>query len=172
MEGINLPNLNFPLAAATALIPLILGFIWYNPKVFGTVWLREAGLTEETAKAKFNMPLVFGLSYVLSFFLAVFLHFWTIHQFAFISLLEPARNYTNPAGFEDAIKAAANISAPKFRSWSHGMAHGIVLGITFLLPVIATNGLFERKSWRYILINWGYWTLCVTLMGMVICQFA
>ncbi len=52
------------------------------------------------------------------------------------------------------------------------MAHGIVLGITLLLPLIATNGMFERKSWKYILINWGYWTICVTLMGMVICRFA
>ena len=33
-----------------ALSTLVVGFIWYNPKVFGTIWMKEAGLTEEKMK--------------------------------------------------------------------------------------------------------------------------
>ena len=172
MENLpGIPHPNMMIAAVAALIPLLIGFVWYNPKVFGKTWMAGAGLTEEDGK-KMNMPLVFGLTYVFSFFIAMFLHFWTIHQFAFFSLLEPARNYTDPAGFKEAITAAAALSEHKFRSWSHGMAHGIIFSVMFILPVIAIDGMFGRKNWKYILINWGYWLVSVTLMGMVVCQFA
>ena len=30
-----------------ALSTFIVGFIWYNPKVFGTIWMQESGMTEE-----------------------------------------------------------------------------------------------------------------------------
>ena len=42
-----------------ALIPLAIGFIWYNQKVFGTAWMKEAGVTEEKMNNA-NMPLIFG----------------------------------------------------------------------------------------------------------------
>lgn len=67
MENLpGIPQPNMLLAAATALIPLLIGFVWYNPKVFGTAWMKEAGVTMEDGK-KMNMPLVFGLTYFLSF---------------------------------------------------------------------------------------------------------
>ena len=39
--------LNYLLVFLTGLIPLVTGFVWYNPKVFGNTWMRAAGLTEE-----------------------------------------------------------------------------------------------------------------------------
>jgi hypothetical protein len=36
-------------------------------------------------------------------------------------------------------------------------------------PVIAINGMFERKSWKYILINGLYWTVSLTIMGAIVC---
>jgi hypothetical protein len=32
--------------------------------------------------------------------------------------------------------------------------------------------LFERRSWKYIFINAGYWILTLTLMGGIICAYA
>jgi Protein of unknown function (DUF1761) len=43
-------NLNFLVILSTALIPAIIGFIWYNPKVMGTIWMRELGMTPESNK--------------------------------------------------------------------------------------------------------------------------
>lgn len=34
-----------------------------------------------------------------------------------------------------------------------------------VLPVIATNAIFEGKSVKYVAVNTGYWMLCITLMG-------
>ena len=50
--------MNFLAIAAAAVSTLVVGFVWYHPKVFGTVWMREAGLTEEQLK-KGNMLKIF-----------------------------------------------------------------------------------------------------------------
>ena len=34
-----------------------------------------------------------------------------------------------------------------------------------------TNALFERKGFRYIAVNAGYWILTLMIMGGIICQF-
>lgn len=59
-----------------ALISFILGAIWYNPKVFGTAWMRENKLKEEDFEGQ-NQGMIFGLAFVLyiisSFILAMFI---------------------------------------------------------------------------------------------------
>jgi hypothetical protein len=59
-----------------------------------------------------------------------------------------------------------------FRTFKHGAFHGIVTTVCLLLPVIGINALFERKSWKYIAIQVGYWAICMALMGGIICAFA
>ncbi len=58
---------------------MALGFIWYHPKVLGTVWMTETGLTEEKMKAG-NMALIFGISFILAFMLSLSLTNQVIHQ--------------------------------------------------------------------------------------------
>ena len=50
--------LNFPAILVAAVSALIVGFIWYNPKVFGNAWMQAAGMTEEQAKGG-NMAKIF-----------------------------------------------------------------------------------------------------------------
>ena len=38
---------NFLAILVAAISSLVVGSIWYNPKVFGTIWMREAGLIQE-----------------------------------------------------------------------------------------------------------------------------
>ena len=33
--------------AVAALVPLLIGSIWYNPKVFGTAWMKATGFTDD-----------------------------------------------------------------------------------------------------------------------------
>jgi Protein of unknown function (DUF1761) len=40
--------------------------------------------------------------------------------------------------------------------------------VFLVLPLIGTNALFERKSWKYIFINAGHWTVSLMLMGGII----
>ena len=55
-------NVNFLAVIIASLIPMALGFIWYNSKVFGKVWQQECGLSDEKLKQA-NMLLIFGLSF-------------------------------------------------------------------------------------------------------------
>lgn len=161
----------FALFAITAIIPLIVGFIWYNPKAFGTAWMNATGLSPESGKTM-NMPLVFGLTYVFGFFMSFVLSGIVIHQGGLFSLMQESKGYTDPPGAIDALKAAGALFETKFRSFKHGALHGTITGLFLLMPVLAINAMFERKSWKYILINAGYWIVCCILMGGIICQFA
>lgn len=165
-----MPQFNLLLAAGAALIPLVLGFIWYNKFLFGKAWMASAGVTEEDGK-KMNMPLVFGLTYVFSFLLAMALHSLTIHQFAFVSLVLLEMDITDPEELTAAVNSAAELTAHKYRTFRHGAVHGTIAGFIIALPLLGINALFEGKNWKYILINVGYWTVCMALMGGVICQW-
>lgn len=163
---------NFLITAAAALIPMVLGFIWYNPKVFGTAWMNVCGFTEEDLKGG-NMPLIFILSYLLSFFLAFILNTFVIHQFGFFSSLmnDPDLMKEGTETYQYAQDFMTKYGN-EFRTFKHGMLHGFMVGLMVVLPVMGTNAMFERKGFKYIAINVGYWIVCLMLMGGVICEFA
>lgn len=151
---------NFIAILMAALVPMVLGFIWYNPKVFGTTWMRESGITEEQIKTG-NMPLIFGLSLIFAFLLAFFTQFLVIHETGVYGMTE---------GQLDGETAKAFLAewSGKYRSFKHGALHGAMAGVLFALPITATNALFERKTWKHIFINAGYWIVCLAIMGSII----
>jgi len=172
--------LNFTLpvpavCAIAALVPMIMGFIWYNPNVFGKAWMAGAGLTMETAQKDFNMPLVFGLSYVLSFILAFSLSFVVIHQYGFFSMMLDADGQKQLMDHSSSLyghtKAIFDMCGSNFRTFKHGALHGTLLGVFTVLPIIATSAMFERKGFKYIAINAGYWIVCLAIMGAIVCHF-
>ncbi|WP_033959504.1 DUF1761 domain-containing protein [Psychroserpens jangbogonensis] len=154
---------NYLAIFVAAIVPIVLGFIWYNPKVFGTAWAREAEMTEEKMKSG-NMPVIFLVSLVLSFILAFFLQALTNHQMGAFSLMGGDPTLAKPS-YEAFMADYGNV----FRTFKHGALHGAIAGIFMYLPVIAINGMFERKSWKYILINGMYWTISLTIMGAIVC---
>ncbi len=163
---------NFLIAALAALIPLVTGFIWYNPKVFGTSWMKASGLTEESLKGG-NMAVIFILCYIFSFLIAVFMTTVVIHQFGLFQTLmnDPELLVEGTETYQYAQDFMTNYG-DNFRSFKHGALHGTMAGLFFVLPVLGTNAMFERKGFKYIAVNVGYWTVCLALMGGVICQFA
>ena len=61
----------------TAVVPLIIGFIWYNPKVFGTVWMKETRINLN--KLEKPNPMIFLWCFLLSLFISVALTPIVIH---------------------------------------------------------------------------------------------
>ena len=55
----------------------VVGAIWYTA-LFGKIWQREVGLSEEQLKGGANMPLIFGTCFLLELLVATMLG----HQFA------------------------------------------------------------------------------------------
>ena len=156
-------ELNFYAILTASLSTLLLGFVWYHPKVFGTIWQKESGLSEEQLKNG-NLVKIFGLTFVYSLMLAFIMQMLTIHQFGAIGMVggAPERALPSYAAFMADYGTA-------FRTFRHGAIHGFMSGIFLALPLIAINGLFEHKSWKYIAINTGYWTLIMTIMGAIVC---
>jgi len=165
-------EIKFWIVPVAAIIPLIIGFIWYHPKVFGTAWMNAAGLSEEKLKGA-NMALIFSLTYLLSCFLASSLLSLTIHQLGMQSALMNEEGF-GKEGSEIMVYLSDFIAkyGTNFRTFKHGALHGTIGGIFLAFPVVAINALFERKSWKYIWINSGFWIISMMLMGGLVCQFA
>lgn len=157
--------INFKAIFVASFSSLIVGFIWYNPKVFGTIWMNETGMTEEKARQS-SMLKVFGLTFVLSFMLAFIMPTFVIHQFGALGMIG------GPSEVEKAMPsylAFLSDYGNVFRTYKHGALHGSMIGLFVALPVIATNCLFEQKSFKYAAITSGYWILVMTIMGAIIC---
>jgi hypothetical protein len=152
-----------PLASlVAALATLLVGFVWYNPKVFGTIWMNETGMTDEKAKQG-NMLKIFGLTIFYSLMLSfMMIPSIVIHQFGAVQLV----------GGNEADASLVEFLKDKgdsFRSFQHGALHGVWAALFFVLPVTAINSLFELRSWKYILVTTGYWVVSFAIMGAIIC---
>jgi hypothetical protein len=134
-----MPSPNWLAILIAALIPMLVGFIYYHKSVFGKPWMNSLGFTDENLKGG-NMAVIFGVSLLMSFLMSMFL--------------------------------LINVDGPgqegQFDTFKHGMLHGAMLAIMVGIPVLVTNGLFERKNFKNLLINAGYWLITFMLMGGVI----
>ena len=126
--------INIPAVVVAAVLPFVLGGLWYSPVMFGNVWMKENNLTGEDLE-KGNKAKIFGLSF-------------------FFFLLMSA----NLAGF----LASPDTDLP------FGMLAGFLAGFGWVALSLAVIGLFERRSWKYMLINGGYLVVAFVLMGTVL----
>ncbi len=163
--------MNFPILLLAAITPLVLGFIWYNPKVLGKAWMDACGLNEEKLKGA-NMGLIFGLTFFLSLLAAMAIQFMVIHQLHLGSIVQGMPGLDDPNSEPSRfVSSAMEKYGTNFRTFKHGALHGTIGGIFLALPIIAINALFERKRFKYVAINSGFWILCMAIMGGIICAF-
>ena len=71
--------MNFTSFFVAALIPMVIGFIYYHKKVVGSAWMSVTGMTEEKAKEG-NMAVTLIISYIFSLLLAFALNGIVNHQ--------------------------------------------------------------------------------------------
>lgn len=138
--------MNWLAILVAAITTFMIGWVWYG-MIFKNAWMAETGITDEKAKEG-NMPVTFGLSLVFSFMVALFLYGFVWHECAC-----EAKGVPDPA---------------LFHTFKHGLFHGVILGVFVILPTLGTNALYEQKSWKYILINVGYWVVSCAAMGGIL----
>lgn len=132
-------NVNWLSLVLATLLPTIMGFIYYNPNVFGRAWMASIGMTEEKAKEA-NMAVMMIVGLIMSLFIAFFL-----------------MNNVNSPGQEG-----------EFDTFKHGAFHGVLISVMIGIPILVTNGLYEQKSFKNLAINAGYWIITFALMGGVL----
>ncbi len=162
--------LNFPLLFATALIPLIVGWIWYNPSVFGNTLYPNRPINDSERKG--HSPMVYIATYIFGLFISFNLLGATIHQYGIIQLFagEPGfgeEGTETMKAFNDMMSQVAG----RHRSIGHGVLHGVIHAITIALPVTGIIALFQGKGFKYIMIHTGYFVICFGAIAAIISAF-
>lgn len=49
-----------------------------------------------------------------------------------------------------------------------GGVYGFLTGFGWVALALAVNSLYEQRSWKYMLINGGYWSVAFTVMGLIL----
>lgn len=155
-------EINFLAVLVAAVSALFVGFIWYNPKVFGSAWMQAADMTEDKIKSA-SMAKIFILAFIFAILLSMSIMPMVIHQMGAFSLAQ------GELGVLPSYDAFMADYSNEFRTFKHGAFHGVLAGVFVALPILGTNALFERKSAKYIFINSGYWIVTLGVMGAIIC---
>lgn len=59
-------TLNWIAISASTLLSFIVGSLWYSPILFGKLWQKEAGISDDKLKTG-NMGIIFGGAFILIF---------------------------------------------------------------------------------------------------------
>lgn len=131
-------NINFLAVLVATLSTFVVGALWYGP-LFGKAWMAAAEMDDEKIQQG-NMKKIFSLAFIFELIMA-----FNLAMFF----------HGSPEGSE-MINAV------------NGTIYGFLTGFGWVFFALAVNSLYEQKSWKYILINGGYWTVTFTLMGFIL----
>lgn len=132
-------QINWLAVAVAAIMPMIVGFLYYHPKAMGSAWMRVNGFSLDTLTPP--KPVLYLVALGLSFLLA----------------LRMAADVTGP-GQQTAPDGHSYVT------FQHGVAHGIINSLLILLPVLGTLSIFEKRGWTWVFVNLGYWVITLVLM--------
>ena len=127
-----------------AFIPIVIGAIYYHPKVVGTRWMKANNFTNEDLKGA-NMIIILGVSYLVSLGITFYLKYNCINS----------TTCTDGEG--------------QMCLFFYGLQSGVFLATFIVAPIIVINALFERRSITYMLVHIGYWFISLCLMSLIIC---
>lgn len=122
-----------------AVSSMVVGGIWYSKGVFGAAWAQMAGIDEKKAKSDAGMALT-GM-----FVLALAMAYVLAHV-----------TYLSANFFTDKSFMYCAISS------------GFWVWLGFVLPVVASNSLFDQRRKKLTAIHLGNWLVTLLVMGWVI----
>ncbi|MEK6883785.1 MAG: DUF1761 domain-containing protein [Nanoarchaeota archaeon] len=135
-----IPNvdINYLAVFVSAIVSMIIGFLWYSPALFGKAWMKAGNMNmKDMDKAKKKgMGKLYFLAFIgallMAFVLAYFVGYLTAYTF-----------------FE-------------------GMEVGAYIWLGFIFPVLLGSFLWEGRSVKYYLINVLYWLINLAVMGGIL----
>lgn len=142
-----MPELNYIAIIVAALVPNVLGAIYYGA-LLEKQWLNSLNLSSEDLKGR-NEPLIYGGALLLSFIVSFFLKF------------------TNELLHKE-VGSNGELVFGSFHTFGHGALHGAGLAIGLVIPIIICLGLFQKTKASNVIINCVFWLLCFTIMGGIL----
>lgn len=159
---------NYYMFFVTALIPLVVGFVYYSNALAGRAWMKTNNFTDEDLEGG-NMTVTLIIAYVLGVLISLFMSGVVIHQSGVAQMMMPdVMNSGSEA--QTTFNSLMATYGDNFRTFGHGVLHGVLVGLMFVMPIIATISLFEKRGWKYVWIHTGYWVITLALIGGVLCQ--
>jgi len=161
---------NWLIIPIAATIPLIISFIWYQPKVFGTALAKVTGqsieqITNYTAKR-------IGFIYLFGLLMAYIITACSVHQYAVFQLFmfEPSLTETG-SEFNGFLSDFYGKYGDRHRSFFHGVIHGAEASLLFGLASLGISTFMEGAPMKRMWIHLGYFVLCGSIMGGLVCAF-
>lgn len=139
------PHFNFIALICATLIPMIMGLVYYHPKLMGNKWMNANGFTKENMTAP--KPVFYLLALGCSLLLAFFLWGWV-----------------TGAGGIDTFQVTDPKDGHSFVTFCHGVFHGIAFSLLVLAPIFITMKIFENRKWSWAFVNLGYWSITIIIM--------
>ena len=156
-----------------ALVPLVLGAIWYSPLLFGKMLMTANGVTTKVPMPASRLAIAFVLTYIGGYMIASHvLGSIVIHQRGVYGMLAGNPDVHTPG--TDLYNLVQNLMdkyGHNFRTFKHGALHGSFTGIYLVLPVLGIIALFEPKSIVWVVVHAVYWIMCLAIMGGIICAY-
>lgn len=126
---------------AAALAASLIGFVWYHPRAFGTVWMRLVNISPEKLESgKKKMPLLTFIAFVAALIMA----FVSAHAL---------EHFRESWGALDAVGAVSLT----FLAWA-----------AFIIPVLLGPVFWEGRSLKLFAINASYWLVTLCAMALII----
>ncbi len=131
-------QINHLAVLVTALLNMVIGFVWYLPAFLGKAWMEASGMTEEKIKNG-NPAKTFGLNFIVAYVMA--------YNLAFL-LADPSIGakegllYGFLAGFGFAFMALVSISLFEQKSWKYIFING-----GFIIIYLSAAGLL-LGAWK------------------------
>lgn len=142
-----MPEINYLAIFVAALVPNILGAIYYG-QLFSKPWLASLDFTEEDLKGR-NDALNYGSAFILSLLVS-----------GFIKLIVES--------IHKDVGASGDLVYASFHTFMHGALHGMGLAIGLVIPVLICLGIFQKTKASNVIINAIYWLLCFAIMGGIL----
>lgn len=144
------PQINFISLAIATFIPMIVGFIYYHPVLFGKFWMAANNFTKESLGSG-PKPLQFVAVLITSFMLAFFMWGWV-----------------TGGGGMDQFQVTDPTDGHSHVTFGHGVFHGIAMSLLVVFPILSSGAVFEKRSLTWVWVNTLYWMITISLMGGIL----
>lgn len=157
-------NLNYSAVALISLLPIIIGYFWYNPK-WALFKSEEQHIDfSKISIVKLIILIILSLTIVYGYMNLI------IHQMGFYELF-----FTDiMMGSEEAKQITEDFLSKygdKHRHFGHGVFHGAINAFVFALPFIGSYAILNNKPRKFVLYHFGYCLITSLVIGGLISEF-
>lgn len=163
-------NANWFILPVAAIVPLLLGVIWYHPQVFGTSLAKVTGqsiqqITDYSVKR-------IGFTYLFGLLMAYIVFACSVHQYAVFQLFMGEESLGVAGSQMNTFMSDFNETyGDRHRSFFHGVIHGLEASTLFGFAFLGISTFVEGTPMKRMWIHLGYFVLCGGIMGGMICAF-